>query len=306
MNYLKSRANRLKERLDPDRPSPGDLDEIDRLLSEALAVKNRIVEMNLRLVVSIAKTRVGSGYGLSECVSDGNLALIQAVDRFDFARGNKFSTYATRAIRNQLGRKQTEIHPSPRPVLDPLRGVPHGAGSRLDEPDAEEGRDRTGVGGPALARSARRARAVGPRKPLRARRRPPADAHADRPAVGDQQGARPPDRGPRSGPSSGSGPASKGSSRWRSDARLADHERPHALERVSHRSRRATARRACCCTSRRCPRVTASATSGRPRWHGSTGSARRGRPGGRRCRWAPPGMATRRINPCRLSPAMAS
>src|SRR5262249_23127583 len=79
---------------------------IERLLSEALVVKNRIIEMNLRLVVSIAKTRVGSGYGLSECVSDGNLALIQAVDGFDFARGNKFSTYATRAIRNQLGRNK--------------------------------------------------------------------------------------------------------------------------------------------------------------------------------------------------------
>jgi RNA polymerase primary sigma factor len=102
MNYLKSRANRLKEQLDPDRPSPGDLDEIERLLSEALAVKNRIVELNLPLVVSIAKTRVRAGYGLPECVSDGNLALIQAVDGFDFARGNKFSTYATLAIRREL------------------------------------------------------------------------------------------------------------------------------------------------------------------------------------------------------------
>ncbi len=66
------------------------------------AVKNRIVEMNLRLVVSIAKTRVRPGYDLSECVSDGNLGLIQAVDGFDFARGNRFSTYATWAIRNVL------------------------------------------------------------------------------------------------------------------------------------------------------------------------------------------------------------
>ncbi|MGP0068776.1 MAG: sigma-70 family RNA polymerase sigma factor [Isosphaeraceae bacterium] len=104
MNYLKCRANQLKEQLDPDRPSPADLDEIERLQSEALAVKNRIVEMNLRLVVSIAKTRVRAGYDLSECVSDGNLALILAVDGFDFSRGYKFSTYATWAIRNELGR----------------------------------------------------------------------------------------------------------------------------------------------------------------------------------------------------------
>jgi RNA polymerase primary sigma factor len=106
MNYLKSRASRLKAALDPDRPSLSDLDEIERLLSEARAVKNQIVEMNLRLVVSIAKTRVGAGYGLSESVSDGNFALIQAVDLFDFARGYKFSTYATRAIRNQLARSR--------------------------------------------------------------------------------------------------------------------------------------------------------------------------------------------------------
>jgi RNA polymerase primary sigma factor len=106
MNYLKYRANQLREQLDPDRPNPGDLDEIERLQSEAVAVKHRIVEMNLRLVVSIAKTRVRAGYELSECVSDGNLALIQAVDGFDFARGNKFSTYATWAIRNKLARQE--------------------------------------------------------------------------------------------------------------------------------------------------------------------------------------------------------
>jgi RNA polymerase primary sigma factor len=104
MNYLKCRANQLKEQLDPDWPDPGELDEIERLQSEALAVKNRIVEMYLRLVVSIAKTRVRDGYDLSECVSDGNLALIQAADWFDFARGNRFTTYATWAIRNRLAR----------------------------------------------------------------------------------------------------------------------------------------------------------------------------------------------------------
>ena len=104
MNYLKWRANQLREQLNPDWPDLADLDEIERLQCEALAVKNRIVEMNLRLVVSIAKTRVRADSELSECVSDGNLALIQAVDAFDFARGNRFSTYATWAIRNVLAR----------------------------------------------------------------------------------------------------------------------------------------------------------------------------------------------------------
>ena len=105
MNYLKHEANELKEQLDPDWPSPGDLAEIERLESEALAVKNRIVEMNLRLVVFIVKKCVRPGQDRSELVSDGNLALIQAVDRFDFARGNRFSTYALWAIRNALASK---------------------------------------------------------------------------------------------------------------------------------------------------------------------------------------------------------
>ena len=106
MNFLKCRANQLEEQLDPDRPDLDDLSEIERLQCAAQAVKNLIVEMNLRLVVSIAKTRAKVGYDLAECISDGNLALIQAVDGFDFAKGNRFSTYATRAIRNVLTRNE--------------------------------------------------------------------------------------------------------------------------------------------------------------------------------------------------------
>jgi RNA polymerase primary sigma factor len=102
MNYLKCRANQLKEQLDPDWPNSRDLDEIEQLQCEALALRNRIVEMNLRLVVSVAKTRVRAGYDLSECVGDGSVALIRAVDSFDFARGNRFSTYAVHVIRNRL------------------------------------------------------------------------------------------------------------------------------------------------------------------------------------------------------------
>ena len=68
-------------------------------------MKNRIVEMNMPLVIFVVKKRIRAGQELSEFVSEGNLALIQAVDRFDFARGNRFSTYATWAIRNALASK---------------------------------------------------------------------------------------------------------------------------------------------------------------------------------------------------------
>jgi RNA polymerase primary sigma factor len=104
MNYLKCLADRLRSRIDPHRPSAADLDEIERLQAEALKLKNMIVEANLRLVISIARQRIRPGYSLSERVSDGNFALIKAVDRFDFGRGNKFSTYASWAIFNELAR----------------------------------------------------------------------------------------------------------------------------------------------------------------------------------------------------------
>ena len=104
MNYLKCLAGRIRDRIDPHRPAAADLDEIERLQAEALKLKNRIVEANLRLVVSIANKRPRPGYELSERVSDGNFALLHAVDHFDFARGNKFSTYATWAIINEFAR----------------------------------------------------------------------------------------------------------------------------------------------------------------------------------------------------------
>jgi RNA polymerase primary sigma factor len=104
MNYLKSRARCLRDRIDPARARTPDLDEIERDLEGALAIRNQIVRANLRLVVSIAKREVGLHDDLFERVSDGNYVLIRAVERFDYSRGNKFSTYATRAIRNQFAR----------------------------------------------------------------------------------------------------------------------------------------------------------------------------------------------------------
>ena len=104
MNYLKYQANQLRERIDPARARTADLDEIERLQEEALAVKNQIIRANLRLVVSIAKRHVGPSNNFFELVSDGNMSLIRAVEKFDFARGNKFSTYASWAIMKNFAR----------------------------------------------------------------------------------------------------------------------------------------------------------------------------------------------------------
>ncbi len=104
MNYLKYLACRIRERIDPDAPDGADLDEIERVQFEASRLKNEIVETHLRLVVSVARKHARAGYDLPERISDGTFALMQAADRFDFARGNRFSTYATWAIINEFTR----------------------------------------------------------------------------------------------------------------------------------------------------------------------------------------------------------
>ena len=104
MNFLKYLAQKLRDQVDPARARAGDLDQIEALQEEALAVKNQIISANLRLVVSIAKRHVGPSNNFFDLVSDGNMSLIRAVEKFDFARGNKFSTYASWAIMKNFAR----------------------------------------------------------------------------------------------------------------------------------------------------------------------------------------------------------
>lgn len=103
-NYLKHKAAKLREGLDPSRARRRLMDEIEDLYKQAVAVKNQIVRANLRLVVSIAKRHVGSADNFFELVSDGNMSLIRAAEKFDYARGNKFSTYASWAIMKNFAR----------------------------------------------------------------------------------------------------------------------------------------------------------------------------------------------------------
>lgn len=104
MNFLKYKASGLREKLDPKAPTAALMDQIEKLYEEALAVKNKIVQANLRLVVSIAKRHVGTSGDLFGLISDGNVSLMRAVDKFDYARGFKFSTYSHWAIRKNFAR----------------------------------------------------------------------------------------------------------------------------------------------------------------------------------------------------------
>lgn len=109
-NYLKYKAAKLRKRLDPARAKSSVMDEIEKLYDQAVAVKNQIVRANLRLVVSIAKRHVGQWDNFFELVSDGNMSLIRAVEKFDYARGNKFSTYASWAIMKNFARTIPDEH----------------------------------------------------------------------------------------------------------------------------------------------------------------------------------------------------
>jgi RNA polymerase primary sigma factor len=108
MNYLKHKAKVLRDRLDPARVRIQDLQEIEEIQNRALALKDQLVSCNMRLVVSIAKRHAGQVDNFFDLLSDGNMSLLRAVEKFDFSRGNKFSTYASWAIMKNFARSIPE------------------------------------------------------------------------------------------------------------------------------------------------------------------------------------------------------
>ena len=104
LNFLRFRANAIQATLNSKRPAKKKVRELDRLLSEAAETRDELAKANLRLVVSIAGKLSISREEFDEFVAEGNAIMVYAIDKFDFSRGYRFSTYVTHAVQRHLYR----------------------------------------------------------------------------------------------------------------------------------------------------------------------------------------------------------
>ena len=195
MNYLKYKARRLRDKLDVNRPKSSLMRQIEGLYEESAAIKNQVIRANLRLVVSIAKRYVGPAEDFFELVSDGNMSLMRAVQKFDVSQGNRFSTYASWAIMKNFARTiSTVVRHRSRfctnhaEEFGAVEDMPHGPlrGRVVSK--------RAGVAGGGDSQPAGRAGAADRHQPLRLDSRPEtADLETSRRRTGRIQRACPSD-----------------------------------------------------------------------------------------------------------------
>jgi RNA polymerase primary sigma factor len=98
------RGREAAERVQSDSLDDDERDELDALVREGVAAREALTDANLRLVVSVARRYSNRGVPLIDLIQEGNLGLLRAVEKFDWRRGFKFSTYATWWIRQAVSR----------------------------------------------------------------------------------------------------------------------------------------------------------------------------------------------------------
>ncbi len=102
LDGLNLKINEIRARLSEDPQNMQLKDELAKLNSEQRDVREALISSNLRLVVSIAKGYQMRGVSLLDLIDEGNIGLIEAVNRFDYRRGYRFSTYASWWIRQAI------------------------------------------------------------------------------------------------------------------------------------------------------------------------------------------------------------
>jgi RNA polymerase primary sigma factor len=110
MNFLKHKLQKVRAKVNPASARVADLVEIERLTTESKNVRDLLIECNQRLVHSLATKHLSPGQSLDELKSDANLSVMRAVEKFDYGRGNKFSTYATWAVMKNFARSIPDDH----------------------------------------------------------------------------------------------------------------------------------------------------------------------------------------------------
>jgi len=104
-NYLKFLASRALADIKPTRVSGIRLSQIEKYLAQAEEIKRRIIEANLRLVVGVARKHTAGVASLLDLVGEGNISLMEAVEKFDYTRGFRFATFASWIIAKDFARK---------------------------------------------------------------------------------------------------------------------------------------------------------------------------------------------------------
>ena len=132
MNFLKHQLHKFQEDIDPTKAKVSDLLRVEELKEAIKACRDLLISCNQRLVYAQAKQKLALGENIDDLVSDGNMSLMRAVEKFDYARGNKFSTYATWAIMKNFARSIPDAKTHKQRYMTGPRRVVRGEGGRAD------------------------------------------------------------------------------------------------------------------------------------------------------------------------------